>query len=255
VSNYYSLLELSALMVIIGVTLEEIAFLLKILRFFVVWRTDGLKVAGRRAARHWEKLLETPGFLILVIALLCESQLQHAARLKEADNMRAVYDTAQAASRTAAAQGVQVVQQQEQMKEVLERLGRLEAAGRVTPPVTPPAPTTQPTAGRRVSQEAARVIRSTTLPGATVSIIPFMPGEPQRFADELAASFSAVPEAQVAIGHDNMIMNGQEGLIVQYDHTNPVSASVFNALVTAGLNPIDGPPAPGPVVFIKVAPQ
>ena len=82
------------------------------------------------------------------------------------------------------------------------------------------------------------------------------PGVPQRFADEPAAAFLAVPGVHVAVGHGNMIMDGQEGLIVPYDHDNLISASVFDALAKAGLDPIDGPPTPGtPVVFIKVAPR
>jgi hypothetical protein len=87
-----------------------------------------------------------------------------------------------------------------------------------------------------------------------LSIIPFMPGEPQTFADDLGTVLATVPGAQVAVGHDNMIMNGQTGLIVQYDRSNPVSVSVFKALVKAGLHPTEGPSAPGSVVYIKVAP-
>ena len=76
------------------------------------------------------------------------------------------------------------------------------------------------------------------------------------FASDLGAAFAAVPGVQVAVGHGNFIMNGQTGLIVQYDHSSRVSKSVFEALVKAGLHPIDGPATPGtPIVFIKVAPQ
>jgi hypothetical protein len=265
----YSLLDISAFMVIIGVALEEIPFFLNIIRFFVVWRVSGIKAAWQKAVRHWKRLLETPGFVILVLALLCESQLQHAAQLKEAAAMQSVYDVAQSASRTAAAQGVQVVQQQEQMTEALEQIARLEereskleAAAKpppppvatLAPPITPPPPVL-PSSGRHIGPDEARIIRSAVLPGATVSIIPFMPGESESFANALAGALSAVPGAQIAVGRGNTIMNGQTGLIVQYDHSNPISASVFEALRRAGLNPIDGPDTPGPVVFIKVAPQ
>jgi TIR domain len=114
---------------------------------------------------------------------------------------------------------------------------------------------THPAVGRRIGPEAARIIRSVVQPGAKVRIIPFMPGGLEKFADALAAALATVPGAEVGVGRGNMIMNGQEGLIVQYDHSNSVSASVFEALRKAGLNPVDGPPAPGPVVFIKVAPE
>jgi hypothetical protein len=60
------------------------------------------------------------------------------------------------------------------------------------------------------------------------------------FADALGNALKLAKDAQVAVGHNNFIMNGQEGLIVQYDHSYPVSVSVFNALVKAGLKPIDG---------------
>jgi hypothetical protein len=57
----------------------------------------------------------------------------------------------------------------------------------------------------------------------------------EKLANTLGAALAKVPGVQVAVGHGNMIMNGQTDLIVAYDHGNPVSASVFNALVRRGL--------------------
>ena len=106
----------------------------------------------------------------------------------------------------------------------------------------------------KLSDEAMQIIQKTTRPGAIVSIIPFMQSL-ESFADQLGAAFAGVPGVQVAVGHGNMIMNGQTGLIVQFDHENPASRSVFEALQKAGLDPVAGPPTPGtPIVFIKVAP-
>lgn len=122
-----------------------------------------------------------------------------------------------------------------------------EKARLVPSPPAPPAPTPA------LTGEAMRIIRETTKQGAIVSIIPFMPNlEP--FALELGRAFASVPGVQVSVGHGSMIMNGQTGVIVQYDHTNPVSASVFDALQKAGLHPVSGPAVPGtPIVFIKIA--
>lgn len=123
------------------------------------------------------------------------------------------------------------------------------------PPIIGSVPPSQAGA-RHVDAEAARIILSTTRPGAVVSIIPFLPGEPETFARELGSAFAAVPGAQAAVSGGNTIENGQTGLIVQYDHSNPVSQSVFNALRKAGFHPTAGAETPGsPVVFIKVAPQ
>jgi hypothetical protein len=137
------------------------------------------------------------------------------------------------------------------LEQVVEELGR----GHIIAPAVPPI-SSAPTEARYIlTDDARRIIRETTMPSAIVSIIPFMPNLEQ-FASDLGAAFAAVPRVQVAVGHGNTIINGQTGLIVQYDHNNPVSASVFNALVKAGLNPIEGAPATGsPIVFIKVAPR
>lgn len=149
----------------------------------------------------------------------------------------------------------QVKSAQLELNQMEDEIKHLETAQKAAPPaVTPPSvPNGAP---RYVDANARGIIRSTTLPGAIVSIIPFLPGEPQNFANELGAAFSAAPGVQVAVGNDNFIMNGQRGLIVQYDHNNPVSTSVFDALTRARLNPIEGPATPGTsIVFIKVAPQ
>lgn len=217
-------------------------------------------------------ILETPkdktrrerlGMYLVIGGVLSAAIFTISLFVYDERNAGIIYDVAQAASRTAAARGVQVVQQQAQLDEILGLISKLD--GRVTKieadagkpatlAVIPSLPLISAPGSRKVTAEAARIVRSTALPGVTVSIIPFLPGEPQAFADELAAALNAVPGAQVAVGHGNMIVNGQQGLIVQYDHSNPVSASVFNALAKAGLNPISGPPADGPVVYIKVAP-
>jgi hypothetical protein len=141
----------------------------------------------------------------------------------------------------------------EAIRSALRRHVAVEAAAQ--PPAPTPSVLPVPVVGRHIGPEEVQIIRSVAQPGARVSIIPFMPGEPVRFANALAGALAAVPGAKVEIGLGNMIMNGQEGLIVQYDHSNAVSASVFEALRRAGLSPVDGPAAPGPVVFIKVAPQ
>jgi hypothetical protein len=149
---------------------------------------------------------------------------------------------------------------QSRLKQMEDAIKDLQSAAKAPPITLPPTPTPtpllpQPTE-RHVDAIAQRVIRSTTLPGAIISIIPFMPGEPQNFANQLGEAFSSIAGVQVAVGHDNFIMNGTRGLYVQYDHNNPVSVSVFNALAKAGLNPIDGTPTPGTsIVFVKVAPQ
>lgn len=122
------------------------------------------------------------------------------------------------------------------------------------PPIAPPSPPPQTAPPYQLTDIARRIIRDTTTPGAIVNVIPFMPNL-ERFASDLGSAFAAVPGVQVAVGHGNVIINGQTGLIVQYDHGSRVSKSVFEALVKAGLNPIDGPPTPGtPIAFIKVAP-
>jgi hypothetical protein len=175
---------------------------------------------------------------------------------------RTVAFVAQDAHRTAADQGVTVVQQQSKIDEYSGRIAQLElkvkgievanATPRKPLPIAVPGPPTSLIVTRGVGPDEARIIRSETLPGPTISIIPFVTSlEP--FANELASAFEAVPGAQVVVGRGNMITNGQNGLIVQYDHTNQVSVSVFNALVKAGLSPIDGTPVSGSVVYIKVA--
>ena len=166
---------------------------------------------------------------------------------------RKVYDIAQTASRTAAAQGVQVVQQDLQLQELKASVALIELQTDIlaTKPATHVPPNSlQP---RHITAKEARIIKATTLPGATVSIIPYLPGAVEEFADALAGAFEAVPGAQVAVGRGNVIMNGQTGLIVQYDHSNSVAVSVFNALVKAGLKPTEGTEVPGSVVYIKVA--
>lgn len=142
-----------------------------------------------------------------------------------------------------------------------DRIGRLEQeveelrTGHTIAPIVPPIKSAATEARYILTDDARRVIHETTMPGAIVSIIPFMPNLEQ-FASDLGAAFEAVPGVQVAVGHGNTIINGQTGLIVQYDHNNPVSASVFNALIKAGLNPIAGAPVTeSSIVSIKVAPR
>lgn len=143
---------------------------------------------------------------------------------------------------------------QRRMSQAEQAIERLQNAPHTPSP--PPSVSIAPSGTPNpLTEDAKRAIRETTKSGAIISIIPFMPNL-ERFASDLGAVFATVPGVQVAVGHGNLIMNGQTGLIVQFDHKNPTSASVFAALSKAGLNPIDGPATPGtPIVFIKVAPQ
>jgi hypothetical protein len=211
----------------------------------------------------YPKRVQERGWRMLVRALAAEAML--AVLLLVVDtiiNVQQERDIASArmeAANTGVKLGTLETEMQGRIKQIEDEPARIGAAKPPplsTTPVPPGPPTTALATGFHVSGEARQIIRSTTLPGAIISIIPFMPGEIQRFADDLGAAFSAVPGVQVAVGRGNIIMNGQTGLIVQYDHSNPVSASVFNALAKAGFHPLDGPSTPATsVVFIKVASQ
>jgi hypothetical protein len=109
--------------------------------------------------------------------------------------------------------------------------------------------------GRRLRAEQVAIIRSTVKPGAIIIIIPLVPGGPQDFAHDLAVAFSSVPDVKVSVETGNLILNGSRGLMVQFDHSNPVSISVFEALQRTGLDPKDLSNISGPEFYLKVAPE
>jgi len=242
------------------------ACLIEIIRFV----TKPLKFAGIVGGKSNEirdDTIEIFGGIIVTAGIILEFAcifLQHGAALEVRtanSRLQTILDNEATEAKDALAKaGVTIGALSGNLDEMRERLSQTEKAieelrkSPALPPPTPPPPS--PSTGMyALTGDAKRAIRETTLSGAIVSIIPFMPNlEP--FASALGNAFAAVPGVQVAVGHGNFIMNGQVGLIVQYDHANPVSASVFNALVKAGLNPIDGPATPDTsIVFIKVAPK
>ena len=85
-------------------------------------------------------------------------------------------------------------------------------------------------------------------------MIPLMPGEPERFANEIATAFQDAG-AEVNVRGGNMILNGQVGILVMFDHSDATSKSVFVGLKAANLNPNHLKDLPGEsVVYIKVGP-
>ena len=265
----YTLLDLAAIGVIVGVALEETPFGIKVFRFFTMACREGIEPAWRRAIARWKEVLEAVGFITLVLSLLLEVLLQHSARTKENGAKEALYEAVQQANHNTAVEGLRAEEAEGRLATVQnlfeERVKRLEKemqdlrTAQAQPPVTPsppPSPGIAPGgAGYVLTDEAAHVIHATVMPGAIVSIIPFMPNV-DRFASALGDALRSAPGVQVAVGCCNVITNGQTGLIVQYDHANTASASVFEALQRAGLDPIDEPSAPGsPLVVIRVAPR
>ena len=104
--------------------------------------------------------------------------------------------------------------------------------------------------GRHLTQSQKDVLGSVA--GAQIAIISEMLGESDDFARELGRALH-VPNSSISGG--NTMQNGSLGLVVVYDHSNPVSVSVFAALAQAQLEPKDGGDSPGATVFIKVYPK
>ena len=83
--DLYRLLGAAALAVVIGVVIEEFPTTLKLLKFIRLSVVRGWKVALWAALRHWVEIVESLGFVILVIALMAENRLQGVIQTKEGD--------------------------------------------------------------------------------------------------------------------------------------------------------------------------
>jgi hypothetical protein len=121
--------------------------------------------------------------------------------------------------------------------------------------VGPSAPRT-PT-DRRITPAQAAALKANIPMGASVGVAPLEPGEPNRFAHELAQALreagARVPV--LPLETSTMFANGQNGLLVTFSHADWTCRRVFEALQSAHLHPIDLGDMPlHKGVFIRVGP-
>lgn len=110
---------------------------------------------------------------------------------------------------------------------------------------------------RHLTAQQKAILRDNVRPGTKVALMPLIRGEPNAFAHELADALTLAGARVDPLPGEttNMIMNGQTGILLQYDHADPGSAQIFVALQRAGLNPVDISDLPNEkIALIKVGP-